>query len=261
VLEALRGLGYREQAQHYNHFSYEMVALTPRCAAELGYELSEEERTRSYIEVSGRKGFGVKADDLLDTLIASAGQEVDSRHPELSPAERGLIAQQIAIGALRYFMLKYTKSSVIAFDFEDALSFEGETGPYVQYAAVRATNIFRKGGMDPDVPARQLAEGLSRDELGAFLDPDSGNEIWELWLAAAKTTYVVDQCIITAEPAHLAKHVFQLAQSFNTFYHRHPILAEPDPSRKKFLLATAAVVRRELIRALAVMGVEVPPVM
>jgi len=261
VLEALRGLGYREQAQHYNHFSYEMVALTPRCAAELGYELSEEERTRSYIEVSGRKGFGVKADDLLDTLIGSAGQEVDSRHPELPAGERGLIAQQIAIGALRYFMLKYTKSSVIAFDFEDALSFEGETGPYVQYAVVRATNIFRKGGMDPDAPARELAGGLSQDELAAFFNADGGNEIWELWLAAAKTTYVVDQSILTAEPAHLAKHVFQLAQSFNTFYHRHPILAEPDARRKSFLLATAAVVRRELIRALGVMGIEVPPVM
>ena len=261
VLEALRALGYREQAQHYNHFSYEMVALTPRCAAELGYELNEEERTRSYIEVSGRKGFGVKADDLLDTLIASAGQEVDSRHPELSSGERGLIAQQIAIGALRYFMLKYTKSSVIAFDFEDALSFEGETGPYVQYAVVRATNIFRKGGMDPDTPAGELAGGLSQDELGTWLNSDGGDEIWELWLTAAKTTYVVDQCIATAEPAHMAKHVFQLAQSFNTFYHRHPILAEPNASRQKFLLATAAVVRRELIRALAVMGVEVPPVM
>jgi arginyl-tRNA synthetase len=261
VLEALRGLGYSEQAQHYNHFSYEMVALTPRCAAELGYQLSEEERTRSYVEVSGRKGFGVKADDLLDTLIASATQEVDSRHPELSAGERGLIAQQIAIGALRYFMLKYTKSSVIAFDFEDALSFEGETGPYVQYAVVRATNIFRKGGMDPDVPAGELAGGLSQDELAVFLNADGGNEIWELWLAAAKTTYVVDQCIVTAEPAYLAKHVFQLAQSFNTFYHRHPILAEPSAARKSFLLATAAVVRRELIRALAVMGIEVPPVM
>src|SRR5712692_6976997 len=127
-----------------------MVALTPRCAAELGYELSEEDRARAYIEVSGRKGFGVKADDLLDALIASAKREVDSRHAELAEAERREIAEQIAIGALRYFMLKYTKPSVIAFDFKEALSFEGETGPYAQYAVVRASNIFRKGGINPE---------------------------------------------------------------------------------------------------------------
>ena len=150
VIEALRGLGHGEAADRYTHFSYEMVALTPRCAADLGYELSEEDKARSWIEVSGRKGFGVKADDLLDALIASARKEVDSRHPELSETERASIAGQIAIGALRYFMLKYTKPSVIAFDFKDALSFEGETGPYAQYAVVRATNIFRKGGFDPE---------------------------------------------------------------------------------------------------------------
>jgi arginyl-tRNA synthetase len=125
VIEALRGLGHNEAADHYTHFSYEMVALTPRCAAELGYTLSDEEKARSYIEVSGRKGFGVKADDLLDQLIASAKNEVDSRHPQLTGAERLSIATQIAIGALRYFMLKFTKQSVIAFDFKEALSFEG----------------------------------------------------------------------------------------------------------------------------------------
>ncbi|MGA9965136.1 MAG: arginine--tRNA ligase, partial [Terriglobales bacterium] len=161
VIEALRGLGYNQQADHYTHFSYEMVALTPRCAAELGYQLSDEDKTRSYIEVSGRKGFGVKADDLIDTLIASAKREVDPRHPQLSEAERMTIATQIAVGALRYFMLKFTKPSVIAFDFKEALSFEGETGPYAQYAVVRASNIFRKGGLDPDIFCRDVASYVS----------------------------------------------------------------------------------------------------
>jgi arginyl-tRNA synthetase len=259
VIEALRGLGYNQQADHFTHFSYEMVALTPRCAAELGYELSEDELARPYIEVSGRRGFGVKADDLIDKLIASAQKEVDSRHPEVG--ERQNIAKQIAIGALRYFMLKFTKQSVIAFDFKEALSFEGETGPYAQYAVVRATNIFRKGGMDADRYAADLGRTISADELAKFLAGGDNNELWELWLAASKTGYIVDQCIATTEPAYLAKHVFQLAQLFNTFYHRHPILAEPDEQKKKFLLATAAVVRRELIRALQVMGIESPPAM
>jgi len=261
VIEALRGLGHDEAADRYTHFSYEMVALTPRCAAELGYQLSDEDKARSWIEVSGRKGFGVKADDLLDALITSARQEVDARHPELNEAERAGIATQIAIGALRYFMLKFTKPSVIAFDFKDALSFEGDTGPYAQYAAVRASNIFRKGGMDADSFYRDAASRVSTNDFAEYLAGEAGNDIWELWLAAAKTSYVVSQCIATTEPAYLAKHGFQLAQLFNTFYHRYPILSEGDEGRRKFLLATAAVARRELIRVLAAMGITVPPVM
>ena len=155
VMEALRLLGYTEQAAHYTHFSYEMVALTPRCALELGYEVSEEDRAKPHIEVSGRKGFGVKADDLLDALIAAAKREVDSRHPELEEPERLRISQQIAIGALRYFMLKFTKQSVIAFDFQEALAFEGETGPYAQYAVVRATQHFPQGRCRTGTGARR----------------------------------------------------------------------------------------------------------
>jgi arginyl-tRNA synthetase len=259
VVEALRGLGHGEAADHYTHFSYEMVALTPRCAEELGYTLSAEDKTRSYIEVSGRKGFGVKADDLLDQLIVSAKKEVDARHGQLSEAERLAIGTQIAIGALRYFMLKYTKQSVIAFDFKDALSFEGETGPYAQYAVVRAGSIFRKAGRD--IETLDVHATLSASELATFLAGEAANEIWGLWLAAAKTSYVIEQCIATTEPAHLAKHAFQLAQLFNAFYHRHPILSEPDEKRKQFLLATVAVVRRELIRTLGIMGITAPPVM
>jgi arginyl-tRNA synthetase len=255
VVEAIRLLGYAEQADHYTHFSYEMVALTSRCAMELGYEVSEENRTKPYIEVSGRKGFGVKADDLLDALIAAARKEVDSRHPGLDHVERHHISQQIAIGALRYFMLKFTKQSVIAFDFKDALAFEGETGPYAQYAVVRANNIFRKAGVEPDVA---LAAEV---DYGRFFGEESGTEIWELWLLAGKTSSVIEQCIATTEPAYAAKHAFQLAQQFNNFYHRHHILTEVDEGRKQFLLATVAIVRRELLALLGVMGIDVPPVM
>ena len=255
VIEALRLLGYTQQAAHYTHFSYEMVALTPRCAIELGYEVKEEDRGKSYIEVSGRRGFGVKADDLLDALIAAARKEVDSRHPERDEQERASISEQIAIGALRYFMLKFTKQSVIAFDFKEALAFEGETGPYAQYAVVRAANIFRKAGIEPE---SALAPGK---DFRRFFYEGSGTEIWELWLLAGKTSFVIEQSIATTEPAFVAKHTFQLAQQFNNFYHRHHILTEADADRKQFLLATAAVVRRELIRVLGVMGITVPPVM
>ena len=265
VIQALRGMGYTAEADHYTHFSYEMVALTPRCAIELGYDVAEEDRARSYIEVSGRKGFGVKADDLMDRLIAATRAEVDARQTGRDEAERQKIAEQIAIGALRYFMLKYTRNSVIAFDFKDALSFEGETGPYVQYAVVRIRNIFRKQQVSEsasqrgsELASRQVSE---LEKLEEYLADAENEDIWELWLRAGRLTQVLEQCIATSEPAHLAKHVFQLAQEFSNFYHRHHILTEEDPQKKAFLLATAAAALRELVAALRLLGIESPEAM
>jgi arginyl-tRNA synthetase len=257
VIEALRGLGYTEQADHYTHFSYEMVALTPRCAQELGYNVPAEDLARPYIEVSGRKGFGVKADDLIDKLTEATQSEVDQRHPELSKDERSQIASEIAVGALRYFMLKYTRNSVIAFDFKDALSFEGETGPYIQYAVVRTRSIFRKGETTPEAALAAMA-GI---DAAPYLTDEGADGIWQVWLRAAKTSLLLDQCIATAEPAYLAKHAFQLAQEFSNFYRKHHILTEADPARKQFLLATAAVAQRELIRSLKWLGISAPEVM
>jgi arginyl-tRNA synthetase len=262
VIQALRGMGYTEQADHYTHFSYEMVALTPRCAEELGYSISDEDKKKSYIEVSGRKGFGVKADDLIDKLISATRAEVEARQTggvgENAEAERQKIARQIAIGALRYFMLKVTRNSVIAFDFKDALSFEGETGPYIQYAVVRIRNIFRKGGENPEAV---LAEFAELAELGPYLSGEENEDIWSLWLRAGRRSQVLEQCIATSEPAYLAKHAFQLAQEFANFYHRHHILTEEDPARKTFLLATAAITLRELVASLALLGIESPEAM
>jgi len=207
--------------------------------------------------MSGRKGLGVKADDLLDQLIAAAKAEVDTRHPEIEPPARLAIATQIAVGALRYFMLRFTRNTVIAFDFKDALSFEGETGPYVQYAIVRAANIFRKANT---TEAASLA-AIATLDLANILDTEEGSSLWETWLLASKLTLLIDQCINTAEPAYLAKYAFQLAQQFNNFYHRHHILNETDPTRKALFLATAAVAKREMTRALGYLGIEAPPVM
>ncbi len=263
VIQALRGMGHAEAADHYTHFSYEMVALTPRCALELGYQVSEEDQSRPYIEVSGRKGFGVKADDLLDKLTAATRREVDARQPERAEAERQKIAEQIAIGALRYFMLKFTRGSVIAFDFKDALSFEGETGPYVQYAAVRARNIFRKAGTTPEAALAALTANPDSALPDSGLDSqlEQADEIWAIWLRAAKRSLTLAQAIQTAEPAYVARHGFQLAQEFNNFYHRHHILTEEDPQRKAVLLATAAIALGELVAVLGWMGIEAPEAM
>jgi arginyl-tRNA synthetase len=256
VIAALRGMGFTEAADHYTHFSYEMVAMTPRCAIELGYNLSPEELARPFIEVSGRKGQGVKADDLIDKLVEAAQAQVDTRNPELPETERTLIATQIAVGALRYFMLRFTRNTVIAFDFKDALSFEGETGPYVQYAIVRGSNIFRKAGMTEEAA---LAAVATLDLTG--LGTEEGTSLWETWLLSARLTVVMEQAIATAEPAHLARYAFQLAQQFNNFYHRHHVLNETEANRRGLLLATAAIARRQMVRALGYLGIEAPAVM
>jgi arginyl-tRNA synthetase len=258
VIAALRGMGYTDAADRYTHCSYEKVALTPRCAVELGYTISDEDKARPFIEVSGRKGQGVKADDLLDKLIAAAKSKVQERNPDLAPEEIERTAQQIAVGALRYFMLRFNRNTVIAFDFNDALAVEGETGPYVQYAIVRAANIFRKAGV---TEAEALAALPDDATLAPLLATEEGTSLWETWLAASRLTAVLDQTITSAEPALLTKFAFTLAQQFNNFYHRHHILNETDPTRRTLLLATAAIAKRELIRALSYLGIEAPAVM
>ena len=258
VIQALRGMGHKAEADRYTHFSYEMVALTPRCAQELGYTVAEEDLGRPYIEVSGRRGFGVKADDLIDKLIEATRKETDARQPDRPEEERQRVAEQVAIGALRYFMLKFTRGTVIAFDFKDALSFEGETGPYVQYAIVRIRNIFRKAETTPEAALAAFQALDPSDGLSLLNEAD---EIWAIWLRSAKRSAVLAQCITTSEPAYVARHVFQLAQEFNNFYHRHHILTEEDPARKTLLLATAAVALRELVLVLSWLGIEAPEVM
>jgi arginyl-tRNA synthetase len=258
VVAGLRALGFHDQAERSIHFSYEVVALTPRCAAEMGYTLSEEDAKRPYVEVSGRRGLGVKADDLLDRLEAAARAEVDPRHPDSPESERAAIAHAIAIGALRYFLLRYTRTTVIAFDFKDALSFEGETGPYCQYAVVRARNIFRKlRERQPDFPLASLAT-VDKDQAARLFAGPDGNSFWELALLAGSLDMQIEAAVGAQEPAFIAKYAFQLAQAFNLFYHRHHILSEEDPAKKTFLLLLSRLVEQQLVAALALLGIESP---
>jgi arginyl-tRNA synthetase len=257
VKESLRALGYVDESDRYTHLNYAFVGLTARTAEDLGYVLSEEDKAKNFIEVSGRKGFGVKADDLIDRMIAAARKEVEARHPELEEAERAEIAEAIGVGALRFFLLRFTRNTIIAFDYQDALAFDGETGPYAQYAAVRAANIFRKAGVSE---AAALAAVADLD-LSAMLVGEEGTSVWEVWLTASRLSLVLEQAIAAAEPAMLARYAFALAQQFNNFYHRHHILTETDEARKTLLLATAAVARRELVRVLGWLGIRVPSAM
>jgi arginyl-tRNA synthetase len=257
VVAGLRALGFNEQANNSIHFSYEMVALSPRTCAQMGIELSEEDKRRPYVEVSGRKGLGVKADDLIDKLIETALAEVESRHPNDPPDERREVAAQIAIGALRYFMLKFARNSVIAFDFQEALSFEGETGPYVQYTAVRAKNILRKYiERYGEIPDFQTV--LNQASLARFFE---GENFWQLLLLASKSDSAIERAVSSGEPAHVAKYAFQLAQAFNNFYHDQRVISEEDQERRTILLWLTEYVHLQLLSTLGVLGITAPEYM
>jgi arginyl-tRNA synthetase len=253
VAEGLRRLGHALAAEKSIHLSYEIVALTPRCAGEMGYELTPEEAKKPYVEVSGRKGFGVKADDLLDKLEAATLAEVQQRHPQMSEAEQKQTAHVIAVGALRFFLLKFTRNAIIAFDFKDALSFEGETGPYCQYAVVRIRGIRRKGIESGATNVAVTEETVA----GLFAGPE-GNGLWELLLSVGSLDRAVEAAIGAQEPAFVAKYAFQLAQEFNNFYHKHHILTESDEQKRAFLLRLTELVEARLVETLSLLGIEAP---
>ena len=253
VAEGLRALGHAKEAENSIHFDYEIVALTPRCAAEMGYELSAEDAKKPYVEVSGRKGFGVKADDLITRMLAAAEARVLQKHGEMGGAELKRTANALAVGALRYFLLKVTRNTIIAFDFEDALSAEGETGPYCQYAIVRIRGIRRKGA---EVAGTRHEIGL--ETLKKIMEGPESNTIWEVLLASGSLDYAVDAAIGAQEPAFVSKYAFQLAQAFNNFYHKHHILSEADEEKRAFLLGLTELVERQLVGALGLLGIEAP---
>jgi arginyl-tRNA synthetase len=260
LAQALRTLGHPEQAENSIHFSYEMVALSHETARELGYPEDPDADKKPFVEVSGRKGLGVKIDDLLDVLEAKAASEVARRNPEFSPEESQRTASQIAIAAIRYFMLKFSRGKLIVFDMEEALSFEGETGPYLQYAVVRANNIFnklreREGVSEADVLAGLV--GAPTDELLPADEPEA-HDLWALVFEASRLDDIVEQTVRALEFSVLAKYAFGLAQLFNAFYHRYPILNEEDAARRRWRAAGVAYFRAQLTQALDLMGIEVP---
>jgi arginyl-tRNA synthetase len=258
VKQALAALGYHDQASHSVHYSYEMVALSHSTARELGYDTSAD-ADRPFVEVSGRKGLGVKADDLIDRLTDKASQEVASRNPEFSAEETRRTAESIAIAAVRYFMVKFSRGKVIVFDIDEALSFEGESGPYLQYAVVRGNNIFNKLRERLGLDERAVVAALGSTP-GETLTSGSeeSHEVWGLILEAARLDEVVDQAVRTLELSVVAKYAFSLAQSFNAFYHRYPILNEENANARIWRAAAVAFCRNELGRALNLMGCTVP---
>lgn len=254
--QALRAMKHEREAERSIHFSYEMVALSHATARQLGYKIADADRERPFVEVSGRRGLGVKADDLVDALVEKALAEVSKRNPDMDPQEAARVARMIAVAAVRYFMIKYSRGKVIAFDIEEALSFEGESGPYLQYAAVRAANIFQK---------LQDREGLNEtDVLHTLETADAAelmgdpHELWGLVLEASRLDEVVEQVVRTLEFSNLAKFAFGLAQLFNAFYHKYPILNEVRRDRRLWRAAGVSYFKSQMTKTLELMGIQVP---
>ncbi len=240
------------------HLSYEMVALSPAAAEELGFDVGEEDRKKPFIEMSGRKGLGVKADDLITRLETNALAEVESRHGELPIEQKRQVAHQLAVGALRYFLLKFTRTTIIVFDFKEALSFEGETGAFCQYSAVRANSIFRKLDERNESINNFRSKLSDSAKVSEVLTGKSGDDIWSLITLSSRLEETVQQAALQNEPAILAKFTFNLAKAFNLFYHHHKILIEENAVKQAVLVVTADLARNALTAALRTMGIEVP---
>jgi arginyl-tRNA synthetase len=258
VKQALAVLGYPEQAAHSIHYSYEMVALSHATARELGYDTSDA-ADRPFVEVSGRKGLGVKADDLLDRLTDKASAEVSKRNADLRTTEVRRIAKTIAVAAVRYFMVKFSRGKVIVFDIDEALSFEGESGPYLQYAVVRANNIFNKLRERYGLDERWVASAVtSAPDTVLTADDEEAHDLWGLVFEAARLDEIVEQAVRTLELSVLAKYAFGLAQSFNGFYHKYSILNEEREDARLWRAAAVGYYGAQLTRALDLMGCTVP---
>ena len=256
--QALAALGYEEQAAHSIHYSYEMVALSHATARELGYDTGED-RDRPFVEVSGRKGLGVKADDLLDRVTDKAASEVAKRNAELPPDQIQLIAESIATAAVRYFMVKFSRGKIIIFDIDEALSFEGESGPYLQYAVVRANNIFNKLKERHGLDAKDVVSALTSVPSSVLTgSDDEAHDLWGLVFEAARLDEIVDQAVRTLELSVVAKYAFGLAQAFNGFYHKYSILNEERNDARVWRAAAVAYYSTQLARALDLMGCDVP---
>jgi arginyl-tRNA synthetase len=254
--QALAMMGYTAEAERATHFAYEMVALSHATARELGYEADDS--GKPFVEVSGRKGLGVKADDLIDRLAEKALAEVRKRNPEGTEAEMRATAETIATAALRYFMVKFSLGKIIIFDIDEALSFEGESGPYLQYAAVRASNIFQKMKEREGTDEAAVIGALESTPPDVLMGGAEGDDLWGLALEAARLDEIVEQALRSNEVAVVAKYAFGLAQTFNAFYHRYPILNEDRVDAKRWRAAVASYFRRQITQALDLMGCAVP---
>jgi arginyl-tRNA synthetase len=256
VKAGVAALGHAGPAERSRHLGYEKVVLSPATARDLGYAVSDDETA---VKVSGRKGLGVKADDLMDALVAKARAEVDARDPAREAAAREATASAIATGALRYFLLKFGRTRIITFDMDEALAFTGETGPYIQNGVVRARNIFAKLQAEGHVPGT-LVETARALDLDRLLEGEEGDEVWSLLMLMAKSEEVAEQAVRSEEVALLAKHAFAVAQGFHSYYQkpRYSVLYAASDELRAFRALVVDAFVRHMDVLTGLLGIPVP---
>jgi arginyl-tRNA synthetase len=256
VKAGVAALAGPEASAASHHLAYEKVVLSPATARALGYAVGEDEAA---VKVSGRKGLGVKANDLIDALVAKAKAEIEARDPERDGSAKEGAAKAIAVGALRYFLLKFGRTKIITFDMDEALAFTGETGPYIQNGVVRARNIFAKLEAQGHRRDELAARGAQLD-LGAMLEGAEGDEAWSLFMLMARSDEVAEQAVKAEEVSLLAKHAFAVAQAFHGYYQnpRYSVLHAESEDRRAFraLLVDAFLRQMEVLTAL--LGIPIP---
>ena len=257
VKAGVAALGHTKAAEASHHLAYEKVVLSPATARAMGYDVSEE---ATAVKVSGRKGLGVKADDLMDLLVEKARTESATRDPERAADERERTARAVAAGALRYFLLRFGRTKIITFDMEEAMAFVGETGPYVQNSVVRARSIFTKMQADGHDVAALVKRAVTELDLDALLTGEEGDEVWGLLALMARTDEVLEQAIAAEEASLVGKHAFTIAQAFHAYYQKpkYSVLRAESEDKRAFRAFVVDAFVRQMAVLLDLLGIPIP---
>ncbi len=226
--------------REYFHLGYEAVTLSSDTAKAFGIDIGD----RQFMHMSGRKGVYVNADYVLDTLHAKALEEVKTRNPGFTEEQLNATAEEIAISAIRYNMIKQDLDKIITFDVKESLSLEGDTGPYLQYAYARSQRILEKSGqtLDRDAPLQMLTHEA---EIALIKE-------------ISKLDLVVEEAGNSLSPKSLARYGYTLATAFNLFFEKVPVLkGEPDVKAARLVLVWAfGVALKNTLRILGITALE-----
>ena len=206
------------------HFSYGMV------------ELPEG-------KMKSREGTVVDADDLIDTMVASAAEMGAERFKDMAPEEAAEVARMVGLGALKYFLLKVDPRKNMLFNPKESIDFNGNTGPFIQYTYARIRSVLRKAeGFDP----MATPQGIPNEKEAVLIRKvdDFRN--------------VVAEAARNCSPAVIANYAYDLAKEYNQFYHDYSILREEDSEVRAQRLLISWVVARTLKSAMALLGIEMP---
>lgn len=230
---------FKSKEKSYVHLGYESVTLSAETAKTLNLDTGGKS-----VQMSGRKGIYVNADYVLDILGVRTYEEAKKRNPELDEVTLVKISEQVAIGALRYAMIKQDLDKIITFDMTESLSLEGDTGPYLQYAYARARRILEKAGKEPEF-------NVSYDDLTTTHEK-------ELAKIIGKFDIQVEDSAKNLSPKIIAKYCYELAVAFNSFYEHVKVLTAENQELVNTRLCLVMSFAKTIGRALALLGIDTP---